>query len=60
MMRSSEQANDAGEKRVASDGKVRPDAAFERLKEFSDFTPKKRVYWLEFRQAYEKYRDRLG
>lgn len=53
-------SHDASKQRLASDEKLRLDAAFERVKEFPEFNPKERVCWLEFRQAYEAYRARWG
>lgn len=53
-------SHDASKQRLVSDEKLRLDAAFDRLKEFPEFNPNERVYWLEFRQAYEAYRARWG
>jgi len=35
-------------------------AAFDRLKEFPEFLPNERVYWLELRAAVEKVLERHG
>tara|TARA_A100000171_G_scaffold52847_1_gene73612 strand:- start:10099 stop:10251 length:153 start_codon:yes stop_codon:yes gene_type:complete len=46
-------SHDGSKQRLASDEKLRLDAAFDRVKEFPEFNPNERAHWLEFRQAYE-------
>lgn len=38
----------------------RPRQAFDRVKEFPEFLPNERVYWLERRAAVEKVLERHG
>lgn len=53
-------AHEASRQRLASEEKQRLDRAYDRIKEFPEFNPNERVHWLEFRAAFEAYRERWG
>lgn len=51
-------AHEASRQRLVGEEKWRLDKAYDRIKEFPEFNPNEWVYWLEFRHAFERYRER--